>query len=372
MGVVEKRAMSATHKSFRHRSLKYGGMQVKREHWLDVCKGYLIILVVMGHVVSAFQSAGIYVDNQFFSFVHSFAYSFHMATFFFLSGYIYCHFENNGLTVGKKIIKRLVAYGIPYIIFSIIYCIMKLLLSSYTNSSVTYKDFVCIPVKPLGYLWFVYALMIMEIVQDLMSCVREKNKKSIKRDYCLICVAVILANIQFYCSIKFGETFTDDIFSDFMRMWVYFLLGVFFGTTIVKYLFSLHRKTVLSLFVILIGTNVLLLNNIVTKRWIMVFVMAILGITISVYFSKKLNSNRVLEFLGRMCFPIYLLHDYVLVLCRIIVLKSHMEYIWGVVFIGSSLLALLLPIAFYIVMKKYLNLDIVFYPGKYFSTQRRK
>ena len=41
----------------------------KRVHWVDICKGMTIILVVIGHVVSSFHNSGKYIDTDFFNHV---------------------------------------------------------------------------------------------------------------------------------------------------------------------------------------------------------------------------------------------------------------------------------------------------------------
>ena len=46
---------------------------IKRIEWLDICRGILIILMVVGHSTGLFNK---------------YIYQFHMAAFFFLSGYM--------------------------------------------------------------------------------------------------------------------------------------------------------------------------------------------------------------------------------------------------------------------------------------------
>ena len=38
-------------------------MEHKRIEWIDIAKGLLIILVVVGHVVSSYQSANMFSDS---------------------------------------------------------------------------------------------------------------------------------------------------------------------------------------------------------------------------------------------------------------------------------------------------------------------
>ena len=40
----------------------------ERIHWIDLAKGFAIILVVVGHVVSSYHEAGMFLDNHLFNF----------------------------------------------------------------------------------------------------------------------------------------------------------------------------------------------------------------------------------------------------------------------------------------------------------------
>ena len=62
----------------------------KRIEWLDSCKGFAIMLVVIGHIVDGYTDAELFVGYfQLMNAVHNVIYSFHMPLFFTLSGYIF-------------------------------------------------------------------------------------------------------------------------------------------------------------------------------------------------------------------------------------------------------------------------------------------
>ena len=126
-----------------------------------------------------------------------------MATFFFISGYIYQNFGKGNLSLGQKIQKRLIAYGIPYIVFSIVYYLVKIVLSSFVNTTISLEEIVFIPVKPFGYLWFVYALMFMEILQDIVEHVFTNKKKSVYVGKCLFFCIVFLRGHHIF-SVEIG------------------------------------------------------------------------------------------------------------------------------------------------------------------------
>jgi len=61
-----------------------------REVWLDGLKGFGILLVILGHVLSGYLDAWTFPE-AFFSFypVRTWIYSFHMPLFFLISGYTF-------------------------------------------------------------------------------------------------------------------------------------------------------------------------------------------------------------------------------------------------------------------------------------------
>lgn len=81
------------------------GMKMsKRIEWIDIAKGILIILVVLGH--SEISGVTASVIN-----------SFHMATFFFLAGMTIKLNENKNLFIAKRL-KGLI---MPYIVLAFIF-----------------------------------------------------------------------------------------------------------------------------------------------------------------------------------------------------------------------------------------------------------
>lgn len=145
-------------------------MAEKRLDWIDNARGIAIILVVMWYVVSSYHEAGLYESNTFYNFISHFIYSFHMALFMLISGYL-CTLKKskNNTAKGKKILRKLVCYGIPYILFPALWVLMKMLMSSVTNSAVSLKDLIEIPIYPISFMWFIYALLIMQVIQILIG-----------------------------------------------------------------------------------------------------------------------------------------------------------------------------------------------------------
>ncbi len=332
----------------------------KREQWLDVCKGYLIILVVLGHVVTAFQSAGMFVGNLAFQYFHTFAYSLHMATFFFIAGYTHSHFGKREMPLGQKIRKRLLSYGVPYLLFSLVYYIVKIMMSGVVNSPIRFDEILFIGIKPFGFMWFLYALMLMELIQDCIDKYARGGKLG-KTIHIVIAIAAFFAQVFF--SKKYGAAFTDTIISDVMRMYIYFVTSIYFGESIVGRIKTFKAWGTLFLTLLLVVVNGLIVYKSEIKMPVVTLLLAFVGIVSAMSISLKTKKSGWLAYLGRISLTIYLLHDYVLVVWRVIAKMFGIEN-WIIIICVGLMAGVLLPVILYQLSSK-LHLDFVFYPTRY-------
>lgn len=148
-------------------------MGKKRENWIDLSRGLTIVLVVIGHVISSYHESGLYRDSVLYNFTTQFIYSFHMPLFMMVSGYLYS--KSNHKDKGYEIRKRLLSYGIPYIVFTVLWILMKLVFASVTNSNVSLMNIPRAIFYPVSFMWFIYALLIMQIIQILIGNVNERG-----------------------------------------------------------------------------------------------------------------------------------------------------------------------------------------------------
>lgn len=215
----------------------------KRLEWVDIAKGISIILVVVGHVGASYFGAELYKDSRLIVFVNQFIYSFHMAVFIFISGYLFSKSKNTNKSIRIK--KLLLNYTIPYVTFSALWIVFKILLSSVTNTQVTFKELLLIVVFPVSFMWFIYALMIMEMIQILLPELSDRGK------IINILIAGVFIVIQHGIGsqgiVVFGESFlvSDFVLSDVMKFYIYFLIGVYYGKKIVEFILGNKLKIIL-------------------------------------------------------------------------------------------------------------------------------
>lgn len=114
---------------------------MKRLLWADSLKGILIILVVLGHAIQETLKNGCF-DNHLWNYI----YSFHMAAFMAVSGFLSYRPAGNGggyISWSTIIFRRFRQLLIPFLLWSIIETILY--------KSCTLADIVNIFIYPDGY-----------------------------------------------------------------------------------------------------------------------------------------------------------------------------------------------------------------------------
>lgn len=135
-------------------SAKSECLNKKRIIWVDALRGFLIISVVLGH---AFQR-GEYNN----SIVWNFIYSFHMAAFFTLSGWI--SYRKEILTL-KSFNRRAFSLLWPFFIWSLI----KIVINSHPQQYL--YQFILVIQHPDKSFWFLYILFIIFTICEVLKLV---------------------------------------------------------------------------------------------------------------------------------------------------------------------------------------------------------
>lgn len=126
----------------------------------------MILCVVLGHVVNGYLNAGAYAEDRELVFsINNIINSFDMPLFMVISGCMYCtaYFDANGVANRKRIYARTYNYIGSYLIFSLIFGLVKVLASNIMSSEVVGKmslsDLTTILIHPIAPYWYLYVLI---------------------------------------------------------------------------------------------------------------------------------------------------------------------------------------------------------------------
>ncbi len=130
--------------------------------WIDVARGYGILLVVVGHVQRGLVKSGILVPTEFTRFLDSWIYAFHMPLFFLLSGLFLKISLQKGFAEFTAHKLRTIAY--PYLLWSVLTVIVKASLGALVNRPRELSHLPSILVTPIEQFWFLYALFVLTML----------------------------------------------------------------------------------------------------------------------------------------------------------------------------------------------------------------
>ena len=130
---------------------------------IDTAKGVGILLVVFGHAWRGAYGAGILQDTALYGVIDKMIYAWHMPLFFFLSGLLFLDVLER-VPPQALLISRARQLLWPFALWTWIFFGFKLLAGQSANNPVTLADFPLIPLPPYEHLWFLWALLLAQMV----------------------------------------------------------------------------------------------------------------------------------------------------------------------------------------------------------------
>src|SRR6478735_9264285 len=130
-----------------------------RESWIDVAKGWGILLVVLGHALRGLQNAQLLPSTGWSHGLDAWIYSFHMPLFFLLSGFFIEKAVNKPLDRALKDRAKTLLW--PYLIWSVLQTLVQIRMASYTTSHYGWTHLASILWKPVMQFWFLYVLLLL-------------------------------------------------------------------------------------------------------------------------------------------------------------------------------------------------------------------
>jgi fucose 4-O-acetylase-like acetyltransferase len=139
--------------------------EIVRDPAADVIRGIAIVLVVLGHVNRGILDGRAELWQQSLSALDFCLYSVHMPAFFYVAGY-FTFTSLQRRAPFSYIVERWNNIIYPYIVWSCITAIIHYLMVGITkiNHHVTFDDLINIWWRPINILWFLYALLVMQLV----------------------------------------------------------------------------------------------------------------------------------------------------------------------------------------------------------------
>lgn len=281
---------------------------MERNVWVDRSKGYACFLVLFGHVIMGMRKAGIDMPG-FFSGMETFIWSFHVALFLFLSGLVY---QMTGGWESKRTKRAFLRYklinlGVPYLVFSAIYILINSLVPS-VNTASSVSDILFLWREPVAQYWYLYALFFLFCLWTVLS--------GTFRNWEITAGTVAFSYLAAAFGVELGS------------FAVVFSAALAFGLGTCVPLSRLERVPVWGRLLVISGHllfGTVMIRFGVSDQPLMKELLLVLGIAASLFLVSLLTRSRLLsrllDFMNRYSFQIYLLHTIFTAGIRILLLR---------------------------------------------------
>lgn len=256
----------------------------------------------------------------------------------------------------------------PYVVFSFVWWGFKMLFAGHVNSTLEVKDLLFIFLYPLSFMWFIYALLIMVLVQIWIGEKAENGRFAcvhLSVGFLLMAGQPVLA--QAWEEVSFGDTVVSDV----MKNYLYFLIG-FYGCRLIVTIMA-HEKRV---WIALLTGAVLFLYNIVLYQYplcqtlVCKIVVAISGSLFVFFVCHRMASWALLNAIGRCSLSIYVLQGLAIAVTRqaLGMVYQPTDEVGWLPWAVCTGMGTLIPLLIYLASTKIGKLDFVFTPNKYLKS----
>ncbi|MBE2230853.1 MAG: acyltransferase [Chitinophagaceae bacterium] len=321
--------------------------------WVDYARGIAILLVVYRHCLVGLRRAGVDVPGSLYA-VQEFLYNVRMPVFFVLSGIFLTTSLRKSSTrtvAGKKAASLLY----PYFIWSVFLISLQWLLSDYTNSSRSAKDYLYILLQPreLDHMWYLLALFNTTLLYLLLKPLLD-NKPLLHT-----ALAVALHFLSFYLG-------PWSFFSDIAYHYIFLVCGVLAADTVMQWESVSSGKALLYLLgltPVFVAGQLFWLRTVgpeyQTENWwgLGPYLLIILIACLVYYLVSRLiqawGYMKWLAEIGKHSLYIYILHIHVIAFVRIAFVKFAGNTNPLLILLVSLVTGILLPVLFYKVSRRF-------------------
>lgn len=272
-----------------------------REVWLDGLKGFGILLVILGHVLSGYLDAYTFPEAYVsFYTVRTWIYSFHMPLFFLISGFTFAlAYWRGGKLRWKGYCRQLLNLLWIYVLFALVQWVVKQLVPDMVNETYDLEDLKRMFVEPLGNFWYIYVLGVFYL---LGAVTRTPNWQP----YWLLlpgALAIVVA----------------DLHLDWTELTIYRILYHFFffalGSVLYRWRTYLSRPKLVGLSAMFLSTAACFYLFLYIRNWYANWKVLIALATSYVFLAlfhrcKGLSQLKLLQICGKHCLELYLLHTF--------------------------------------------------------------
>ena len=332
-------------------------MGKKRELWVDNVKVIACVLVVLGHFFQSMTKADIIPETALYGWFNSTIYYFHVPLFFICSGYLYQRYSHVHSfrewtnSVGKK----LIALGIPYVIFSCATWALKTFFASSVNDKIGSLPYILFK-QPASPYWYLYILFVLFAIT-----ITAKNKTEV---YVLLAISLLLKGMRVFHLFDSGIYFIDKT----MDSWIWFVLGMVLTFGIINGMTA--KKG------IVVGISFFALSVIyyfyIGEVSLLSFILGLMACYSVISIVSGLlnnNSNSIFKFLGKYTMPIFLMHTLFAAPLRSVLLKISVRNAAVHIVVGL-IISFVGPILAMTIMEKLKPLDFAIYPGRYLRKKK--
>ena len=330
-------------------------MNKSRIKWIDDAKGFTALLVIIGHIANSHIKAETFLAQQgLMEIVHSFIYMFHMPLFMLLSGFmLYKAYCANREEKRKNYILQLINIVWLYFFFALALWVAKMLFSAQVVANVGFKDLIRLPVDPIDETWYLYVLFFLY----------------------LLCYAI--EKLKFKEELKLGGLLIVSMIAEFLPLslsspWYrllhyafFFYCGVYLAKKPEGFLIKKYVRHAYYIGAAVITALFFITGDMAHIKIVNLAVAFILSMAVVCIFMGQENSNGIvhkcLNCVGRYALEVYLLHTYVITVCRVILPKiGIVQFVPNMLI--SFLLCVLVPIWAVIILKKIKLHTFIFRP----------
>ena len=145
----------------------------ERVKWIDALRGFIMLLMVFGHVWAGLHRAQLLKSEWIFTAVYNWIYFFHMPALFVISGMFFSGSggkQNFAQSNGQRVLRFLY----PLVLWSYVYFLTKYAFESDVNRPVSVTDVVLAPFPPKDHFWFIWALFVIQLAASALFVLMDR------------------------------------------------------------------------------------------------------------------------------------------------------------------------------------------------------